>query len=212
MFNKLISVVGNKGGVGKTTSGHMLAYGLAMFGVAPIVITTDAGRRVRNDENRPYQIASGQTPEALENIFGSFRALDVDPESPKVLIIDGGAGRVGLDAMFVQHSDLSILPFRDSEEDLDVVRAELDQFPTAFGLPAQWPANAFTRAQVTAVLTQMQTAFPDRILNPVPAIRSSQNLLRDEMGPVDTKLRSVCRALAVDVMQRLDINLYQLNQ
>lgn len=212
MFNKSIATIGSKGGVGKTTTGHMLAYGLATFGVAPILVTSDAhdGRDSLSDESRPYQCVPGQTGEALNNIFRVFGDLPVEPDAPKVLIVDGGGNRADLDSLLVQATDLSLMPFRESEEDLRVVSADLERHATGLGLPTSWPANLFAQSQASQVLNQMRQAFPERILAPVPIIRSSQNLLRKELGPVDTKLRSVCRALAVDVMARLDINLFEL--
>lgn len=212
MFNKSISVLGSKGGVGKTTSAHMLAYGLATFGVAPILITSDAqnGRVSLNDENRPYQCVAGQTGETLNNIFAVFNSLPVEEDSPKVLIVDGGGNRNDIDDLFVQATDLALLPFRRGDEDFRVVSADLNRHSTALGLPTNWISNPFAQAANNHSLARIAEAFPGRIMKPVPLITSSEQLLKEEMGPVDTKLRSVCRALAVDVMQRLDINLHQL--
>lgn len=214
MFNRSIAVIGTKGGTGKTTCSHMLAYGLAHFDIATTLVTTDAtqGRVVLNDEHRRYQTVGGQSGEALNNIFAVFNDLEVNPEIPRVLIIDGGGNRVDIDKLFIQATDMAILPFRDSAEDRRVVSADLQQHHNAYGLPSSWPANLFTQTQATAVLDQMREAFPGRILQPIPAIRSSQTLLLEDPGPIDTKLRSVCKALAFDVMNKLGINLFDINR
>lgn len=210
MFSKSISVAGSKGGVAKTTTSHMLALGLAHFGIAPVVVTTDSNEGRISLEGRPYQTVSAQTGETLNKIFATFNALDIDPDNPRVLIVDGGGNRVQFDSLLVQATDATLLPFRDSEEDIRVVSADLSRYQEALGLPSAWPVSMFTQAQSTALIERMNADFPGRILSPVPAIRSSQILLREKMGPIDTKLRSVSKALAAEVMQRMGINVFNL--
>lgn len=213
MFNHTISIIGAKGGVGKTTASHMLANGLARFGIASVLVTTDHndGRISLSDEKRPYQTVPGQTAEDLENIFDTFANLDVDPTSPRVMIVDGGGNRIELDKLLYLISDVTLLPFKDSEEDLRVVSADLNRYENAFALPNAWPTNVFAQHQTTAILEKMSTQYPARILIPIPAVRSSQNLLKEAHDPCDSRLNSACKKLASDVMSKLGINVFEIN-
>lgn len=213
MFNHTISIIGAKGGVGKTTLSHMLSYGLARFGIATVLVTTDhnPGRVSLDDDTRPYQTVAGQTAQDLENIFNTFSSLGIDPATPRVMIVDGGGNRVELDKLLYLHSDLTLLPFRDSREDIRVVSADLNRYNNALGLPNGWPTNTFAQVQVTTVLEDMQNHYPGRILTPSPSIRSSQSLLRENPDLSDSRLNSVCKKLAVEVMSKININVFEIN-
>lgn len=213
MFNKTIANIGAKGGVGKTTTSHMLAHGFSRFGIAAVLVTTDHndGRTSLSDTARSYQTIAGQDGSTLDSIFKTFSNLEIDADTPRVMIVDGGGNRLDMDNLLYQASDITLLPFRDSHEDLRVVSTDLDRYPAAFGLPSMWPSNVFAQSQLNSVFLGMQERYPDRILKPVPAIRSSQNLLRDEPGEIDSKLNSVCKALAVEVLGKLGINAYKIH-
>ena len=60
-------------------------------------------------------------------------------------VIDGGADRGDMDRKLYGIADIVLLPFRASHEDIRSVRRDLDAFPRAYALPAQWPTNPWQR-------------------------------------------------------------------
>lgn len=57
---KIVSFLGRKGGVGKTTNSHATAHGLSMVGIPAAYIMTD-NRELLSDEKRVYSIIDGKT-------------------------------------------------------------------------------------------------------------------------------------------------------
>lgn len=207
MHKLTISVIGGKGGSSKTTTAHLISYGLAKFGVRTILLTTDhqAGRLSLNDENRNYKTRSGQTSENLKKWFEYFHDFDA-AKYPAALVVDGGGNRQNVDDVLAKYSDLILLPFRDSEEDVRVAREDMLRLPNAFALPSAWPTNNFANAAAGRVLQKMETEFPGRILKPVPVCRATQQLLREDFKGVDSTVTSVTKNLTFDVLSKLDIN------
>ena len=202
-----VSVIGSKGGSSKTTTSHLLAYGLAKFGSRTILLTTDhaAGRLSLSDTNRIYKPLSGQTTEDLKKWFVFFQKLDAS-KKPSSLVIDGGGNRQNVDDVLANYSDIILLPFRDSEEDVRVVREDMLRLPKAFALPSAWPTNTFAATAADRVLHKMEVEFPGRILKPVPACRATQQLLREDYIGVDSIVTSIAKNLTFDVLSKLDIN------
>ena len=60
----IISVIGNKGGTGKTTISHMLAHGVALLGHRSVCVLTDACREPLDPANRNYLIADARSRDA----------------------------------------------------------------------------------------------------------------------------------------------------
>jgi len=190
----------------------MISYGLSQFDIAVALVSTDnqRGRTCRPDDSRPYQTRAGFTAKDMDKLFESFGSMSIDPVTPRILVVDGGGNRPKFDELLTQVTDLAILPFMDGPEDIDVVRADLEAYPNAYALPSRWPASMFTHAQVSAILEDLHQRFPGRILRPVPMIRASQTLVREVVGPVDTKLRTVCKELAIEIMVQLGFNVFEL--
>jgi len=211
MHRTTISVLGVKGGAAKTTTTHLLSLGLAKFSTRAILLTTDhtTGRLSLSDVNRPYKTRSGQTSEKLKKWFENFHNIDVS-KYPAALIIDGGGNRQNVDDVLAKYSDLILLPFRDSEEDIRVVMEDMRRLPTAFALPSAWPTNTFASTSADKVLKFMESEFPGRILKPVFVCRATQQLLREDFSGVDSTVTSIAKNLTFDVLSKLDINPYSL--
>lgn len=207
MHKLTISVIGGKGGASKTTTAHLLSYGLAKFSVRTILLTTDhaAGRLSLDDSKRIYKTRSGQTSENLKRWFENFQNVDVS-KYPAALVIDGGGNRQNVDDVLARYSDLILLPFRDSEEDIRVVAEDMRRLPTAYALPSAWPTNTFANAAADKVLRSMEAEFPGHILKPVPVCRATQQLLREDFNGVDSTVTSIAKSLTFDVLSKLDIN------
>ena len=202
-----ISVLGSKGGASKTTTSHLVCHGLSKFMIRSILLTTDhsQGRKSLGDENRLYKAVAGQTDQSLKNAFVKFDQVDVSKYSA-ALVVDGGGNRQAVDDVLAKYSDIILLPFRDSEEDIRVVIEDMKRLPTGYALPSCWPTNNFANTAAERVLQKMEAEFPGRILKPVPVCRATQQLLREEFLGVDSNVNSIAKNLTIDVLSKLDIN------
>jgi hypothetical protein len=200
---KVIAVIGNKGGTGKTTISHMLAHGMGLFGKSAISILTDVTREPLLRQNRRYVPLDARTPEQLERIMERIASLPT-----WIGVIDGGGNRTEMDRHLHGLADLVLLPFRDSHEDIRTVMTDLEAFPQAWGLPSQWPTNPWQQMAAEKTLDEMMQAYRPRMLEPVYSVSSSKLLLQSEVpSSMPTVLNNMCRQLAMQVLERLGIPL-----
>ena len=75
MMNRLICVIGNKGGTGKTSITHMLCHGLGLLGKRSIAVMTDTFREPVSREGRLYTPLDGRSPEKLEKIIAKLESM-----------------------------------------------------------------------------------------------------------------------------------------
>lgn len=189
---EIISIIGSKGGSGKTTLSHMLCYGLGLLDKRAACVMTDSGRTPPPHGTLPYVFADGRSEAARSKIISALQARE-----DWFGIIDGGANRIEVDSMLYAASDLVLLPFRDSQEDLRVVCSDLERLPRAYALPSQWPTNPWQYKASQRLLESMPQAFQQRILAPVFSISASKLLLQtDPAGTLPTPLNNACRAIA----------------
>jgi chromosome partitioning protein len=212
MYKKVISVLGSKGGSSKTTTSHLISHGLAKLGIRVVLLTTDnsVSRKSLTDTNRSYTTFSAQNSETMNRAIHAFKNLDCS-EVPAVLVVDGGGNRVETDNIFAQFSDLIILPFRDSEEDFRVVSADMNRLSDAVALPSAWPANPFAFIQAQAILSKMESEFSGRIMQPVPSMRATQQLLKEDFAGVNSEVTNLAKRLAESALNRLGINPFESN-
>ncbi len=126
---KVVSVLGKKGGSGKTLMSHYLAHGMASgLGIDTVVMQTDV-RTERPTEivaGREYMITSipNKDPESdwdyLLKVYVKLEQRDASP----LLIIDGGANRSALDLKLTLLSDVVLIPCGYSKEDIAVAEAD----------------------------------------------------------------------------------------
>lgn len=200
-MQRLICVIGNKGGTGKTTVTHMLCHGLGLLGWRSIAILTDTHRQPLAKEGRRYVPLDGRDPDALEKIVAK---LETTPDW--LGIIDGGGNRPALDQQFYERSGMALLPFRDSPEDIRTVMDDLAVFPDAFGLPSQWPTNPWQQSAAERAIDEIMLPLRQRILKPVYAISASKQLLQVQApGNLPSALNNTSRALARQVLAKLGL-------
>lgn len=199
-MSRIISVIGNKGGTGKTTITQMLCHGLGLLGHRAMAVLTDDARDPLSAEARRYTPYDGRSPERLRKAVALFRTMH------KVIgVIDGGGNRPQLDREFYEMSDLILLPFRDSHEDLRTVRKDLDAFPRALGVPSQWPGNPWAQVAAERSVDEMLPGYRSRLTDPIYALSASKLLLQDPVPPaLPTALNNLCRRIARNVLDRLD--------
>ena len=113
---EIICVIGNKGGTGKTTLSHMLCQGLGLLGQRAACVLTDTTREPLVPAGRRYLIADARTRDSLTKVVDKLRTLD-----DWIGVIDGGGNRTEMDRKLYALSDIVLLPFRESHEDIRTV-------------------------------------------------------------------------------------------
>lgn len=191
---KSVAILGTKGGTTKTASAHLLCLGAYLHGVPACYALTDPGRKVR-DEGRPYAVLDARLPEQLALMLDSSRNT-----LNGWLIIDGGGNRPAFDIEVSKNVDLTIIPFRPSEEDVDTVAQSLQAIPNALAWPCAWPTNAFAINAAQYLLDGLGTAFPQRIMTPsIPFVNSISDLLSANLTAPSSPVRAIARR-AFDVL------------
>ena len=191
-MKKLICVIGHKGGTGKTSITHMLCHGFGLLGMRSIAVLTDFAREPLYRADRGYTPLDGRTPEKLEKIMDKLESM---PEW--IGVIDGGANRPDMDKHLYEACSLTLLPFRDSHEDIRTVRHDLESYTTAYGIPSQWPTNPWQQMAAEHTLDQLMQDYRPRLLDPVYTVSSSKLLLENQIPhELPTVLNNVCRGLA----------------
>lgn len=197
----IICVIGNKGGTGKTSISHMLSQGLGLLDQRAACVLTDTSREPLNPAGRRYITADARTREALTKVVDKLRTLE-----NWIGVVDGGGNRTEMDRKLYAMSDIVLLPFRESHEDIRTVLRDLEMFPRAYAVPSQWPNNAWQRDAADRTVHALMRPYRHRILNPVNALSASKLLLQKEAPEqLPTPLANACRALARQVLEVLEI-------
>lgn len=197
---RLICIIGNKGGTGKTSITHLLCQGFGLLGVRSAAVLTDITREPLPRGERRYTPLDGRSPDRLKKVVGLLEAM---PDW--IGVIDGGGNRPEMDRQFYEMSNLVLLPFRDSHEDIRTVRKDLDAFPRALGVPSQWPTNPWQQMTAERTLDDLMQDYRPRLLDPVYALSASKLLLEADIPHnMPTILNNLCRSLARQVLARLE--------
>lgn len=198
-MGRIVAIIGNKGGTGKTTLSHLLAHGMGLFGKRAVAVLTDTWRDKLSKVNRTYLPFDARSERDLARAIDNLRATD-----EWIGVIDGGGNRPEMDEALVMMSDLALLPFRDSHEDIRTVMRDLARFPHAYALPSQWPTNAWAAACARRAVDSMLAIHRDRILAPVHALASSKLLLQVEApAALPRALDNAAREIALQALELL---------
>ncbi|WP_028875454.1 hypothetical protein [Tepidiphilus margaritifer] len=197
----LIAIIGNKGGTGKTTLSHLLCHGLGLLGRRSACVLTDTTRQPLDPRGRRYVIADARALDTLKRIIDKLRPLD-----DWIGVIDGGGNRPDVDRRLYALSDLVLLPFRESHEDIRTVITDLEQFPRAYAVPSQWPVNAWQREAADRAVARLMAPYLGRILRPVPAVSATKLLLQKHLpAQLPTPLNNTARRFARQLLEVLDL-------
>lgn len=200
---QIICVIGNKGGTGKTTLSHMLCQGMGLLGQRAACVLTDVCRQPLIPDGRRYITADARTPHALEQVVAKLRSLE-----HWLGVVDGGGNRTEMDRRLYALSDLVLLPFRESHEDLRTVLQDLEQFPRAYAVPSQWPTNTWQREAADRAVGELLRPYRHRILQPVSALSATKLLLQKRIPEqIPTPVSNACRAFARQVLELLQIQI-----
>jgi hypothetical protein len=185
---KSVAILGGKGGTTKTATSHLLCLGAHLHGIPACYVLTDPQRKVRG-EGRPYAVLDGRVPEQLAVILASR-----DANLNGWLVLDGGGNRPEFDKKLAENVDLTFIPFRASEEDIDTVAQSLSSLPNSLAWPCAWPTNAFAVNAARYLLDGLGKAFPQRIVHPpIPFVNSISDLLASALVSPSTAVRSAAR-------------------
>ncbi|MBV2264516.1 MAG: hypothetical protein KUL79_13330 [Thauera sp.] len=199
---EIICVIGNKGGTGKTTLSHMLCQGLGLLGQRAACVLTDTSREPLVPAGRRYVLADARTRDSLTKVVDKLRTLE-----NWIGVIDGGGNRTEMDRKLYALSDLVLLPFRESHEDIRTVLRDLEMFPRAYAIPTQWPTNPWQREAADRSVVRLLGAHRHRILRPVNALSSTKLLLQKQLPEqLPTPLGNACRAVARQLLEVLEID------
>ncbi len=198
---KTVAILGSKGGTTKTASSHLLCLGAYLQGIPAAYFFNDPTRKVRG-EGRPYAVLDGRLPEQLALIFSSSTS-----NLNGWLVIDGGGNRPEFDIEVAKHADLTIIPFRASEEDIDTVAQSLTAIPNALAWPSAWPTNAFAINAAQYLVDALGQTFPQRIINPaIPFVNSISDLLSTALATPSTSVRTAARKSFATMQDYYDIH------
>ncbi len=179
---------GRKGGSTKTTTAHLICLGAILHKQPAAYVLTDPDRQLK-DAGRPYSVLDGRQPTDLAKIIGA-----IDAHRNGWWIFDGGGNRPAFDAEVGRSVDLVILPFRDSEEDLEAVTLDLHTYSNAVAWPCAWPTNDKARRSAQHYIDALTMAFPARVMTPpLYFVNSAKELLGADLENPSTPTRSAAR-------------------
>ena len=101
---KIVAFFGSKGGTGKSTLSHLLAYGATLQGEAALVVHTDE-REPETHLGRPYHYFDGHDPKRLYRVLEKAKATDSG-----LCVLDGAGNRPGVAETLAKAADLVIIP------------------------------------------------------------------------------------------------------
>lgn len=187
-MSNIVYVGGQKGGTTKTCTGHLLCLGAILCKQPADYVLTDPNRQLK-EEGRPYGVIDGKDPLKLAQIIGASHST-----RNGWLIIDGGGNRPAFDKEMAKEAQLVLLPFRDSEEDLDAVSLDLKAIPNALAWPSAWPTNLKAKASAQNLIDALSVAFPQRVIKkPIYFVNSAKELLGASLDNPTTPVRSAAR-------------------
>lgn len=197
---KLVAVLGEKGGNGKSTISHLLGHGAGSLASAinAAVVTTDPGDTPLSGQRR-YLPVDGRDPDSLGNILQRL-----DQQDRFLVVLDGAAGRPHIDKVAGKVADLILLPFGPSYQDAVRALRDLERLPGAVALPNRWP----THPAVAGRAQQFMDMIPaDRRLPPVPALPRTDELLDPAAySRVATNLSRPSQSLLLNVLHRMGVH------
>jgi len=187
-MSKLVYVGGQKGGTTKTTTAHLMCLGAILQRESAAYVLTDPNRKVKAD-GRPYGVMDGRDHNALAQIIAASAHI-----GNGWLIVDGGGNRPAFDLEMASAVDLTLVPFRASEEDLEMVALDMQAMPNAVALPSAWSTNKHAQEAAKRFIEAMSKAFPGRVIEtPIWFVNSTAELLGENLANPSPAVRNAAR-------------------
>lgn len=189
----IVMINSEKGGVGKTSLSHSLAFGAALREDPsfPIMMGHTDRREPLSYEHRGYDVIDMRDPAVGAEVIQ--RALETDQEG--LLVVDTGANMLEYSSVLMRGVDMVIVP---TEHDYDSIRMALDTYnrqpDKAFMVVNRAPSkhsSAYPRYK-KRVLSKLPE---DSLLFEFPAVRTISDFVQPE--ELDTYARSRLRAPSI---------------
>jgi len=188
---KIVAFFGTKGGTGKSTLSHLLAYGAALQDLPALVIHTDA-REPERHQGRPYHYFDGREPKRL------YAALEKAKAAPDGLtVLDGGGNRPAVAEVLSKASDLILVPCGIGGQDARMAINDLEVLPRSWIVINRWPMTPKhpRRAKAAAYIAQLPT---ERILCRLGESAAADRFTESDLSPWETpssRVNSAARAM-----------------
>jgi chromosome partitioning protein len=185
---KTVAILGSKGGTGKSSLAHCLAYGARLIGLDAAMVHTDQRPAVRGRRPYAYFDASANYSQVTTLIRGQ-------QDAEGLMVIDGAGNRPHVDLWVARTVDLVLIPVTNSAEDVRCAMADLARFacPRARLVINRWPSNRLVRA----VMQRYVAALPEsRVLGYLPDVGAVRHFLDDgDWRTPPTKVGNLARRL-----------------
>jgi chromosome partitioning protein len=201
---KVIGVVGEKGGGGKSTIAHLLGHGAGSLPqpIDAIVVTTDPNDAQVGGKRR-YLAVDGRSLAALADLLRR-----ADGEERLLVVVDGAASRIEVDEVLSGIADILVVPFGPSPQDTDRALKHLQRMKNAVALPNRWP----THPQAAQAARRWLDRVPEkRRLTVVPTINKVGGILDAEVYPqIASSVSRAGQALLLEVLYRMAVHPLEL--
>jgi hypothetical protein len=185
---KTIAILGSKGGTGKSSLAHCLAYGAHLMGVKAVMVHTDQRPPVKG--TRPYEYLDASANYSLVTQLIRDRA-----DEDGVMVIDGAGNRPHVDLWVTRTVNLVLIPVTNSAEDVRCAMSDLSRFanPKARLVVNHWPSNRLVRMVIQRYADQLPGS---RIIGRLPEVAAVRQFLEDgEWRKPSTRVNNLSRQL-----------------
>jgi len=185
---KTVAILGSKGGTGKSSLTHCLAYGAYLFGLETLMVHTDQRPPVK--AGRPYRYM-----DASANYSQVTSLIRERTDEDGLMVIDGAGNRPHVDLWLARTVDLVLVPVTNSAEDVRCAMKDLSRFanPNAHIVVNRWPANRLVRMVMQRYVDQLP---PSRVIGKLPEVGAMRHFLDDgEWHTPPTKVNNASRRL-----------------
>lgn len=190
---KGVAIVAERGGSGKTSLAHALAFGAAWNNVPAYLMHTDDREPLKVD-GRPYAYFDARSPEKLQSL------IEASLTSDGLFIVDSGGNRPAFDKWITEAMDLVIVPIKPDAEDVATNLKHIERLQ-AFGrdnvrvILNACPSNKFEREFVQEVWKPVPSKLVIGVLPNMPAIRMLRMSDKEPFSTPPTKINKFARYL-----------------
>jgi chromosome partitioning protein len=185
---KTVAILGSKGGTGKSSLAHCLAYGAHLADREATMVHTDHRPPVKS--RRPYEYL-----DASANYARAIQLIRERNGRSGLLVIDGAGNRPHVDLWVARSVDLALIPVTNSAEDVRCALDDLARFanPHAYVIINRWPANRLVRLVMQRYVERLPQS---RVAGHLPEIGAMRLFLDDgEWHTPPTKVGNAARRL-----------------
>jgi len=196
---KIVAFFGSKGGTGKSTLAHLLAYGAALHGQPALVVHTD-DREPEIHHGRPYHYFDGRDPKRLYAVLEKAKST-----GEGLCVIDGGGNRPVLDRILAKAADLILIPCGIGGQDAPMAIRDLERLPNAWIIVNRFPLTLGhrRRPKAEAYIAQLPR---ERILCRLGESAAADRFTEPDIRPWSTpptRVNNAARALYRKVIDKL---------